>query len=65
MTDTMQESGEARSLFEFVNQGLDGALFYLVQWEDSGHEGLFFPDPDAVVQQFTRRKTGGPGPKVA
>jgi Domain of unknown function (DUF1918) len=25
---------------------------YVVRWEDSEHESLFFPGPDAVVQHF-------------
>lgn len=32
--------------------GEDGAPPYLVRWEDSGHESLFFPGPDAVVEHF-------------
>jgi hypothetical protein len=34
-------------------RGADGAPPYLVRWEDSGHESLFFPGPDAHVQHFT------------
>jgi len=30
-------------------RGPDGAPPYLVRWSDSGHEGLFFPGPDAVI----------------
>jgi hypothetical protein len=37
--------------------GADGAPPYLVLWEDSGHEGLFFPGPDTVVHHFPRRRS--------
>jgi len=37
-------------------QGADGAPPYLVRWEDSGHEAIFFPGPDADVQHFDNRK---------
>jgi len=30
--------------------GPDGAPPYLVRWQDSGHETLCFPGPDAHVQ---------------
>ncbi|MEZ5115291.1 MAG: DUF1918 domain-containing protein [Candidatus Nanopelagicales bacterium] len=30
-------------------RGEDGGPPYVVRWEDDGHEGLFFPGPDAVV----------------
>ena len=30
--------------------GADGAPPYLVRWQDSGHETLCFPGPDAHVQ---------------
>ena len=33
-------------------RGAEGGPPYLVRWEDSGREGLFFPGPDAVVQHF-------------
>ena len=32
--------------------GSDGGPPYRVRWEDSGHEALFFPGPDAFVQHF-------------
>ena len=35
-------------------RGTDGGPPYRVLWEHSGHEGLFFPGPDTVVQHFTR-----------
>ncbi len=33
-------------------RGPDGAPPYLVRWSD-GHQGLYFPGPDAVVQHMT------------
>lgn len=33
-------------------RGPDGAPPYIVRWEDDGHEGFFFPGPDAVIQHF-------------
>jgi hypothetical protein len=35
--------------------GTDGGPPWLVRWSDDGHEGLFFPGPDATVQQFSHR----------
>ena len=32
-------------------RGHDGAPPYFVRWDD-GHEGLYFPGSDAVVQHF-------------
>lgn len=32
-------------------RGEDGAPPYVVRWDD-GHEGLFFPGPDAAVEHF-------------
>lgn len=34
----------------------DGTPPYVVRWEDSGRETLFFPGPDVTVQHF-------PGPR--
>ena len=31
--------------------GEDGSPPFLVKWDD-GHEGLYFPGPDAAVQHF-------------
>ena len=39
-------------------RGKDGAPPYLVQWSDSGHQGLVFPGPDAHVQHYA----GQPAP---
>ena len=33
-------------------RGHDGTPPYRVRWED-GHEGLFFPGPDATIQHFS------------
>lgn len=33
-------------------RGADGGPPYVVRWEDSGHEALFFPGADASVQHF-------------
>jgi hypothetical protein len=30
----------------------DGSPPYHVRWSDTGHEGLFFPGPDAFVEHF-------------
>ena len=32
--------------------GPDGSPPYVVRWGDDGHEGLFFPGPDANVQPY-------------
>jgi hypothetical protein len=32
--------------------GEDGAPPWLIRWSDDGHEGLFFPGPDAEVEHF-------------
>jgi hypothetical protein len=32
--------------------GEGGAPRFVVRWSDDGHEGLFFPGPDASVQHF-------------
>ena len=32
--------------------GDDGGPPYLVRWEDDGHEGLFFPGSDALVEHY-------------
>ena len=37
-------------------RGNDGEPPYLVRWDDDGHEGLFFPGPDAAVQHFTHHR---------
>ena len=30
----------------------DGSPPYVVRWSDTGREGLFFPGPDASVENF-------------
>lgn len=40
-------------------RGDDGGPPYVVRWGDSGHETLFFPGSDAVVQHFESTTTGG------
>jgi hypothetical protein len=37
-------------------RGADGGPPYVVRWEDSGHETLFFPGSDAVVQHFEHER---------
>ncbi|MGZ4690699.1 MAG: DUF1918 domain-containing protein [Acidimicrobiia bacterium] len=32
--------------------GDDGGPPYRVRWDDDGHEGLFFPGSDALVEHF-------------
>jgi len=32
--------------------GADGGPPFLVRWEETGHETLFFPGPDIHVQHF-------------
>lgn len=32
--------------------GEDGGPPYLVRWDDTGQEGLFFPGPDASVRPY-------------
>ena len=32
--------------------GDDGTPPFLVRWSDDGHEGLYFPGPDAIVEHF-------------
>jgi hypothetical protein len=31
-------------------RGDEGGPPFLVRWSDDGHEGLFFPGPDSVVE---------------
>lgn len=33
-------------------QGPDGGPPYRVRWDDDGHEGIFFPGPDAVLHHY-------------
>jgi Domain of unknown function (DUF1918) len=40
-------------------RGEDGAPPYVVRWEADGHEGLFFPGPDAYVDHLRHGKHVG------
>ncbi len=33
-------------------RGTDGGPPFVVRWSDDGHEGLFFPGNDAVLEHF-------------
>jgi hypothetical protein len=33
-------------------RGPDGGPPYVVRWDNSGHEGLFYPGSDATVEHF-------------
>jgi hypothetical protein len=35
--------------------GEDGGSPFLIRWDDDGHEGLFIPGLDAVVEHFPQR----------
>jgi hypothetical protein len=48
-----QKVGEGGRRGEILEvKGTDGAPPYVVRWSD-GHDGLFFPGPDAVVEHVT------------
>jgi hypothetical protein len=36
-------------------RGEDGAPPWVVRWSDDGHEGLYFPGSDAVVEHFKHK----------
>jgi hypothetical protein len=36
-------------------RGGDGGPPYVVRWEDSNHDSLFFPGPDARVRHYEHR----------
>lgn len=42
--------------------GDQGEPPWLVRWSDDGHEGLFFPGPDAHIQHFDHQR-GTKSPK--
>lgn len=46
--------GEAERDAEILGVGTDGGPPYTVRWGDTGHEGLFFPGSDAVIEHFDR-----------
>jgi Domain of unknown function (DUF1918) len=35
--------------------GPDGTPPYVVRWSEDGHEGLFYPGSDAVIEHFPHR----------
>ena len=37
-------------------RGEDGGPPWLVRWSDDGHEGLFFPGPDAAVEHIPQKR---------
>jgi Domain of unknown function (DUF1918) len=37
-------------------RGEDGRPPFLVRWDDDGHEGLFFPGPDATVEHIPHHR---------
>ena len=39
--------------------GADGGPPYLVRWSDNGHEGLFFPGPDAEIHNAISTSSDG------
>jgi hypothetical protein len=45
--------------------GDNGGPPYVVRWADDGHEGLFFPGPDASIRHPEGVKTRGPGDTAA
>lgn len=38
----------------------DGSPPYVVRWEDTGHEALVYPGPDATVQHFAHEDEPAP-----
>ncbi len=40
-------------------RGEAGGPPYLVRWDDDGHEGLFFPGSDAVIDHIPHPGTAG------
>jgi hypothetical protein len=39
-------------------RGPDGSPPYVVQWSETGHAGLYFPDSDAVIQHGETKDVG-------
>lgn len=55
-----RHAGEAGRQGQIVDvRGPDGSPPYLVRWSD-GHEGLFFPGPDAAVEHGKAADTRSP-----
>lgn len=50
------EHGRAGVILEV--RGANGEPPFLVRWDDTGHEGLVFPGPDAVVKSLGHREQG-------
>lgn len=46
--------GEPERDAEIIGIGPDGGPPYTVRWGDTGHEALFFPGSDAVIEHFDR-----------
>jgi hypothetical protein len=40
-------------------RGPDGTPPFVVRWDDSGHEVLFFPGPDAVIEHIEKPNARG------
>ena len=40
-------------------RGADGGPPFVVRWGDTGHETLFFPGSDAVIQHFEHASGNG------
>ena len=54
-----QHVGEAIRDGEIIGvRNADGSPPYVVRWDDTGHESLMYPGPDAVVQHFTHQPPG-------
>lgn len=50
--------GEADRDAEILEvRGDDGTPPFLVRWADDGHEGLYFPGPDAIVEHLPQEDT--------
>lgn len=45
-------------------RGPDGTAPFVVRWDDTGHETLFFPGPDAVVESLAMVESDGPSQAV-
>ena len=39
-------------------RGSDGGPPFVVRWSDTGHETLFFPGPDAVLEHYDHDREG-------
>ena len=40
-------------------RGPEGTPPFVVRWDDSGHEVLFFPGPDAVIEHIEEPNAAG------